>query len=279
MRNYETILRRLQIFGYVALAIFIIVGISSLTTLTIISEGYVGVKYRFGTIIAEGLTPGAHIKFPLIDGIEIIDITEQAKDYSESCYTKDIQTVENIALKVNYKYDLNKLSYLIRNVGIRNVESKIVKPQVESILKNEIGKYKGEELISNRTVIQQSVENQLRKNLDSYGINIVSINIKNIDFDDTFEKVISEKVAAEQQLLTAKTEAEKLKVASQGTADAKKIEADAEAYSIQVVNDAIKALDSDSYVRLQWINKWNGQLPTGIIDNTSILYDIGQGKK
>ena len=279
MKNFERTLMRLKIFGYIALTLFVIIGISSLMTLTIISEGYVGVKYRFGTIIAEGLTPGAHIKFPIVDRIEIIDITEQAKDYSESCYTKDIQTVENIALKVNYKYDSSKLSYLIRNVGIYNVENKIVKPQVESILKNEIGKYKGEELVSNRTTIQQSVENQLRQNLDSYGINIVSINIKNIDFDDAFEKVISEKVAAEQKLLTARTEAEKLKVASQGTADAKKIEADAEAYSIQVVNDAIKALDSDSYVRLQWINKWNGNLPTGIIDNASILYDVGQGKK
>ena len=246
---------------------------------TVIQEGNVGIKYRFGTIVSDALPSGLHITLPFIERIDVIDITEQAKDYQESCYTKDIQTVEAIAIKVNYQYDFAKLPYLIRNVGISNIENKIVKPQVESILKNEIGKYNGEELVSNRTVIQNSVEDQLRKNLISYGINIVSINIKNIDFDDAFEKVISEKVAAEQKLLTAKTEAEKLKVASQGNADAKKIEADAEAYSIKVVNDAIKALDSDAYVRLQWIQKWNGQLPTGVLDAGAVIYDLGNGHK
>lgn len=253
-----------------------VVVVVCLTSTKVINEGYVGVKYRLGSIVEEGMPAGFYFHAPFIERIESVDITEQSVEYYESCYTKDIQTVENVSVKINYQYNTQKLSNLVRNIGLANVESKIIKPQVESVLKNEIGKYKGEELVANRTVIQEHVEDIIRENVKNYGINVISLSIQNIDFDDAFESVIADKVASEQKLLTAKTEAEKAKVEAEGKAEAQKIAADAEAYAINVVNDAMKNMDSDAYVRLQWIEKWNGQMPTGVMSNGTVLYDLGQ---
>ena len=253
-----------------------VVMIVCLCSTKVITEGSVGIRYRLGSIVEEGMPAGFYFHAPFIERIETVDITEQSIEFAESCYTKDIQTVENVSVKINYQYNTQKLSTLIRNIGLDNIESKIIKPQVESVLKNEIGKYKGEELVANRTVVQENVEEIIRNNVKDYGINIISLSIQNIDFDDSFEAVIADKVASEQKLLTAKTEAEKVKVEAEGKAEAQKISADAEAYAINVVNEAMSAMDSDAYVRLQWIEKWDGKMPEGVMSNGTVLYGLGQ---
>ncbi|MBQ4464806.1 MAG: hypothetical protein II916_02430, partial [Oscillospiraceae bacterium] len=152
------------------------------------------------------------------------------------------------------------------------VESTLIVPNLNSILKNTIGKYKAEELIQNRSIAQELVEDELRGALDPYGVTITAVNLADIDFEDSFEQTIRDKVAAEQEALrvrnetAAKEEEGKQKViAAQAEADSKKLQADADAYAISVIQAELSK--SPEYIDLQKIEKWNGVFPTVMGEN------------
>lgn len=241
----------------------ILVAAASMTT---VQEGEIGVKYRFGTIVEDDLGAGLHFCAPFIEDIKRVDIREQIYEMNTTAYTKDTQTVEGLQVKLNYRYDQSELSDLIRNVGIGNVESKLVVPQLNSALKNAIGNYKAEELVQNRSSVQESVEEELRENLSEVGVVVTAFNIENIDFEDSFEEVIRQKVAAEQEALrvqnetVAKEEEAKQKViAAEAEAESQRIEAEAEAYAIDLIQQQLNA--SPEYIRLQMVEKWDGHWP------------------
>ena len=247
----------------VAVTLITTVGLSSCCT---VDEGEVGVKYRFGTIVDDSLTAGLHTKIPMIESIKKIDVREQVYETTTTAYTKDTQTVEGLQVKLNYRYDQSELSNLIRNIGINNVESKLVVPQLNSALKNAIGNYKAEELVQNRSAVQEIVEEELRASLAEVGVAVTAFNIENIDFEDSFEEVIRQKVAAEQEALRVQNEtvakqeeAKQAVIAAEAEAESKRVAAEAEAYAIELIQKQLDA--SPEYIRLQMVEKWNGSWP------------------
>ena len=247
----------------IVVILLLILGFSSTYT---ISEGYIGVKYRFGKIVADDLQPGLNFKLPLVETVSRVDIREQIYESSTSAYTRDTQTVENLQFKLNYYYDQSQLSNIIRNIGIGNVESKLVIPQLMSIVKNEIGQFRAEELIQNRTVVQENIEDKIGESLRQDGTIVTAFALENVDFEDGFEEAVRAKVVAEQDALkmqnkTKETEELALQTVIQAEAEAEsqKIEADAQAYNIQVIQEQLNA--SPQYLEYQKIQKWNGQFP------------------
>ena len=247
----------------IVVILLLILGFSSTYT---ISEGYIGVKYRFGKIVADDLQPGLNFKLPLVETVSRVDIREQIYESSTSAYTRDTQTVENLQFKLNYYYDQSQLSNIIRNIGIGNVESKLVIPQLMSIVKNEIGQFRAEELIQNRTVVQENIEDKIGESLRQDGIIVTAFALENVDFEDGFEEAVRAKVVAEQDALkmqnkTKETEelARQTVIQAEAEAESQKIEADAQAYNIQVIQEQLNA--SPQYLEYQKIQKWNGQFP------------------
>ena len=247
----------------IVVILLLILGFSSTYT---ISEGYIGVKYRFGKIVADDLQPGLNFKLPLVETVSRVDIREQIYESSTSAYTRDTQTVENLQFKLNYYYDQSQLSNIIRNIGIGNVESKLVIPQLMSIVKNEIGQFRAEELIQNRTVVQENIEDKIGESLQQNGIIVTAFALENVDFEDGFEEAVRAKVVAEQDALkmqnkTKETEelARQTVIQAEAEAESQKIEAEAQAYNIQVIQEQLNA--SPQYLEYQKIQKWNGQFP------------------
>ena len=241
---------------------------------TIINEGYIGVKYQFGKIVDDSLSAGLNFKIPFVQTIRQVDIREQMYQMDANAYTKDTQTVEGIQTKLNYVYDRAELSNIIRNIGINNVESKLLIPQMQSIVKNEIGQYKAEDLVQNRTVVQESIEEKLRSSLGQSGIIVVSFAIENLDFEDGFEEAIRAKVVAEQEALkmqnkTKETEelARQTVIAAQAEAESQKIKADAEAYAIEAIQKQLQ--QSPEYIELQRVQKWDGKYPQVMGDSVN----------
>ncbi len=262
--------------GKVVLAVVIIflVLMVVFNCFSIVNEGYIGVKYRFGQIVDDDLTAGLNIKIPFIENIEQIDIREQVYAVATDAYTSDTQTVQELNLKLNYSYDKTKLSSLIREVGITNVESKLLVQNVAKITKNEIGKVKAEELVQSRADVQQRIENELTPLLAEKGIIVQSFAIENLSFDDAFEQSIQAKVIAAQDALKMENktkekeeEAKQIVIAAQAEADSQKLAADAQAYSIQVVQQQLK--NSPDYVEYLKITNWNGVLPQVMSDGVN----------
>ncbi len=246
--------------------IVVLVAILAMSSFVTIPEGYVGLRYRWGKIVDVQSEAGLHFKLPFIENVVKVDAREQVFSITTTAYTKDSQTVEALELKVNYILNKAEIIELQRSVGISNAADKLILPQVNTILKNEIGQYRAEELIQNRNNIQEKIESNLRTQISSYGIEVMSLSIVNIDFDDSFEEAVRAKVVAEQEALKAQNktkeveeQAKQIVIEAQAQADSNRLIADAEAYAIDTIADALK--QNPDYIELEKIKKWDGALP------------------
>lgn len=260
----------------IALILILILAFSSFTT---INEGYIGVKYQFGKIVEADLTAGLNFKIPFVQEIKMVDTREQMYEMQTTAYTKDTQTVENLQIKLNYLYDKSQLENIIKNVGINNVETKLIIPQLQSVMKNEIGQFKAEDLVQNRTTVQENIEEKLRDSLGRSGIIVVSFAIENIDFEDGFEEAIRAKVIAEQEALKMQNKtkekeelARQTVIEAQAQADSEKIRADAEAYAIEAIQKQLQT--SPEYIELKKVERWDGKYPQVIGDTVNPFVDI-----
>lgn len=236
---------------------------------TVVNEGFIGVRYQFGKIVASDLTAGLNFHIPFIEEIVEVDTREQIYSVTTDAYTSDTQTVQSLALKLNYCYDGTKLPEIIRSIGISNVETKLLVPNVAKIAKNEIGRVKAEELVQTRSEVQNSIYDELKATLEPSGIIVTAFAIENLEFDDAFEQSIQAKVIAAQDALKMQNktaereeEAKQKVIAAQAEADSQKIKADAEAYAIKAVQEQLDK--SPNYIEYLKINNWNGVLPQAI---------------
>ncbi len=249
------------------IAVFVIIILFN--SFTVVNEGFIGVKYQFGKIVASDLTAGLNFHIPFIEEIQQVDTREQIYSVMTDAYTSDTQTVNELQLKVNYYYDGTKLSELIRTIGISNVESKLLVPNVAKITKDEIGKVQAEKLVQNRSDVQNAIYIEIKEALAPNGIIVTAFAIENLTFDDAFEQSIQAKVIAAQDALKMQNktaekeeEAKQLVIAAEAAAQSQKIKADAEAYAIQVVQEQIA--QSPDYIEYLMMTNWNGVLPQAI---------------
>ncbi|MBE6900989.1 MAG: prohibitin family protein [Ruminococcaceae bacterium] len=236
---------------------------------SVVNEGFIGVKYQFGKIVDSDLTAGLNFHIPFIETIEQVDTREQIYSVQTDAYTSDTQTVNTLILKVNYCYDSGKLSEIIRQIGISNVETKLLVPNVAKIAKDEIGKVQAEKLVQNRSDVQNAIYTSIKETLAPQGIIVTAFAIENLSFDDAFEQSIQAKVIAAQDALKMQNktaekeeEAKQKVIAAEADAEAQKLTAEAEAYAIQVVQEQIAK--SPEYIDYLKISNWNGVLPQAI---------------
>ena len=235
---------------------------------TVVNEGFVGVKYQFGKIVSSDLSAGLNFHIPFVE-IQEVDTREQIYSVQTDAYTSDTQTVDSLSLKLNYYYDGTKLSEIIRTIGVSNVETKLLVPNVAKIAKNEIGRVKAEDLVQTRSEVQNAIFEELKLTLEPSGIIVTAFAIENLSFDDAFEQSIQAKVIAAQDALKMQNktaereeEAKQKVIAAQAEADSQKIKAEAEAYAIEVVQEQLAK--SPTYIDYLKINNWNGVLPQAI---------------
>lgn len=267
--------------GKIAVIVIIVIALLVLlfNCFSIVNEGFIGVKYTFGKITQDNLSPGLNFCIPFVEEIRQVDTREQVYSVVDDAYTSDTQTVQQLQLKLNYRYDSAKLSDIIRNVGIDNVESKLLVQNVAKITKNEIGKVKAEELVQSRAEVQQTIQDVLAETLAPSGIVVVSFAIENLSFDEAFESSIQAKVIAAQDALKMENktkekeeEAKQVVIAAQAKADSTKLEADAEAYAIEAVQKQLE--NSPNYIDYLKITNWNGQLPQIIGDGVNPFVNL-----
>lgn len=250
----------------------VLIVLTLVLSLTVISEGTVGVKYRLGKVVDTSLDAGLHMHAPFIEKIKKVDITEQVYAMDVSAYTKDTQTVESLNIQVNYYYDKAELDTLVRSIGLKNIEPKLIMPNLTSTLKNEVGKYKAEELIANRSELEKEIQASLETFMNQYGVIISKVSIQDIEFKASFEQIVEEKVAAEQEALKVQNEtlkkeeeAKQLVIAAQAEAEATKVKAQAEAEANKLINSSLTPTLVDYYK----VQSWDGKFPEVMGNNVN----------
>jgi len=265
----------------IAVAIIVVAVIVLFNCFTMVREGYMGVKYRFGRIVGDNLSAGLNFHAPFAEEIKQIDTREQTYTFDGDAYTMDTQSVQQLRLKVNYRYIKVQLPALIRDIGIEFVEQKLLVPNVQKIAKDAIGKIKAEDLVQSRSKVQQDIMAELYETLLPSGVEVTSFAIENIAFDAAFEASIQAKVIAAQDALKMQNktlekneEAKQVVIAAQANADSALIEAEAQAKAIELIQAQIA--NSPLYIEYLKIINWNGVLPQVIGEGVNPFMVLGE---
>jgi regulator of protease activity HflC (stomatin/prohibitin superfamily) len=243
----------LGLFGIIALA-------NSFYT---VKSGERGIVFTFGKIDAV-VAEGPHFKVPFIQSLEKVDVRTLKAKAPCDAGTKDLQMVSS-EVAINYHLDPNKLKELYMKSGL-DVETKLIDPRIQEVVKAITAKYSAEQLMSQRESVKTSIVNNLTTELGKYYVIIEDVQITNFRFSDKFNAAIEAKQTAEQQALTAENDLRRIEV----EARQKIAMAEAEAKTIQIQANAIKAQGGAEYVMLKFCDKWNGVLPQTALGNGGI---------
>ena len=248
-----------------------------------IEQGERGVLLRFGKVV--GIEDsGLHFKIPFVDTVKKMVVRTIKWTMPTAVYSKDIQGAE-VKISLNFHLNPSSVESIYTNAGM-SYDEKLILPQLLSVSKDVFGKYNAVSIVQAREELSKEICRALEAKFAPMGIVIESVQLENIDFSDSYEKSVEERMKAEvevqkvkQNLEREKINADMLRAKAQGEADAKLAQATANAKSIELVGraeaEAIRAKSeamkaNPDYVRMLQAEKWDGRLPQSIVPSSSV---------
>ena len=256
---------------YVAMGLGgVLLSIGGVKSCQVVEPGERGVKVRLGEVQPEVFDEGLHFKWPFVEDIKTLDIKTHKLQHKTNVYTKDIQQAEAVCA-INYNLQPQSVNKLYQEVG-QDYETKIIMPIVEGTIKDIIGKWNAQDLIGNREKAVNEILTKLQQQLKNNYVSVTNFQLTNIDYSDTFEKAIEEKVTAEQNALKAKNKT----VQVEEEARQKIISAEAEAKSTAIRAEALT--QNKSLVEYEAVQKWDGKLPQYMMGNSVPFVNLNAKK-
>lgn len=247
--------------GVIAALVLIVVIILATTAFVSVPAGHTGVVLQFGAVSNTVLSEGLHIKIPFITQVVKIDNRVLKTEVNSTSASKDLQNVSS-TIALNYRVARASSASLYKNVGL-DFENVIVNPAIQECVKAVTAKYTAEELITQRQIVSEEMKDLLQEKISSYGLDIEIFNIISFEFSDEFNAAIEAKQTAQQNALKAEQDLARIKV----EAEQKVTRAQADAESYRLKNQEI----TKATLAIEWINKWDGKLPTVAGDSQMML--------
>jgi membrane protease subunit HflC len=205
------------------------------STLFIVDQRQLAVIYALGEIKEVIADPGLKWKLPPpFQNVVFLDKRIQTLDSPE---TRPIFTAEKKSLVIDWliKWRISEPRQFIRNNGVdlRNLESRL-SPVVQAAFNEEITKRDVRAVLSGeRDKIMQDVRSRLADEAKAFGIEIVDVRIKRVDFvSDITDSVYRRMESERKQVANA--------LRSQGAAEAEKIRADADRQREVIIAEAYR---------------------------------------
>jgi modulator of FtsH protease HflC len=217
----------------IASALIVLLLVAS--TLFVVDQRQVAVIYSLGEIKEVATEPGLKFKLPPpFQNVVFLDKRVQTLDSPE---TRPIFTAEKKSLVIDWlvKWRITEPRQFIRNNGVdfRNLETRL-SPVVQAAFNEEVTKRTVSNMLSGeREKVMNDVRARLADDAKSFGIEIVDVRIKRVDFvaditDSVYRRMESERKQVANELR------------SQGLAEAEKIKADAERQREVIIAEAYR---------------------------------------
>jgi regulator of protease activity HflC (stomatin/prohibitin superfamily) len=236
--------------------------ITGMCSINQIDAGKIGLVRTFGEITGQQ-DAGLNFKAPYQSVTEVngriqkkrIDMSGGDKGSAVSIETQPVYA----KLEINYQLQLDKAKELYTEVGA-GYYNRIIEPRVQQAVKAETVKYKTIEIAPKREEIREAVRAALDKQLDRYGIDVVGLTIRDLDFANTFMAAIEDKQAATEQ---AKAAQEKVAIVK-ADAEAARQQAKGEADALRIKGAALK--QNPKSLEQMAIEKLNPSVQLVVID-------------
>jgi len=211
----------------------------------IVSQGQTFVIERLGKY-SRVATAGLHVLVPFVESVRRkVDIMERPLEaMHQDAITNDNVVIE-VAVAVFFRVVApERMVYRIRDIDLA------VKTTVAGIVRSEIGETELDQVQSNRTELNMAIKEQLDGATRDWGIVITRAEVLDVTLNERTRDAMMQQLNAERKRRASVTEAEGTKRTIEITSDAtlyndrkraegRKIIADADAYAIQVVSNAI----------------------------------------
>lgn len=247
----------------VVVLLLVIVGTQFVKT---IPEGQVGVATLFGNVQPDGFTQGLHFPVNPLYRWTIFDARQKTHLESANVPSQD-QLQTRLDVSVQYRIDASMAPDILEQTG--NPESAVrvhLIPKLRSLLREQGKSVKRAEdlfIASTQETLQTALTDGLREFLAPYGIVVSAVLIRDITLPPFIVAAIEQKKEREQAVERERAELERVRTelqqevarakageeAAEAEAARKRILADATAYEITQINNAISS--NPAYIQLQ----------------------------
>jgi regulator of protease activity HflC (stomatin/prohibitin superfamily) len=236
-----------------------------------IDEGYRGIKTHWGSVEKVALNPGIYFYLPISSNIFEIDVREHKFQSKTPCFTRDTQNVE-VEFVVTYYPIQDKITDLYSQFGL-DWDAKVVNQIVLGSIKDTIGQYIADDIVSKRELAKNTAQEELRKALALRHVILTRLDFTNLDFDDQYEKAVEAKVTAIQRASEAKNRT--VQIEEEAKQKIKSAEADARA--MQIKSQALS--QNRGLVDFEAVQKWDGKLPEVMFGSSVPILNLENLKK
>jgi membrane protease subunit HflC len=220
--------------GFIVASVLIVLMLLS-STLFIVDQRKVAVVYALGEIKEVITEPGLKAKLPPpFQNVVFLDKRVQTLDSPE---TRPIFTAEKKSLVIDWlvKWRIVEPRQFIRNNGVdlRNLENRL-SPVVQAAFNEEVTRrtVRGV-LATEREKVMQDVRNRLTDEAKAFGIEIVDVRIKRVDFVADITDAVYRRMESERKQVANE-------LRSTGAAEGEKIRADADRQREVIVAEAYR---------------------------------------
>lgn len=250
---------------------------------SVVDSGEIGIKFHkwsaneqdYGGV--EGTCKGWVFYNPITTSVFTYPTFIQRKNYEAFNVNAKDASVFSMDPTIAYRINPEKACdiFVKYRKGIEDLENGYIRTCIYEAYRTCANQYTSDSLMSNRANFERDVRKRLESSLMDEGF-IVEEFTSQITPPQSLAQMINEKNAAVQSALKAENkvkeaEAEaKIRIAeAKGAAEAMQIKADAEAY----YNRTIAASLSPLIVQEDWIEKWNGTVPT-VMSGSNMMLDM-----
>jgi len=207
----------------------------------IIEAGETGVQSLFGRVRDNEFQSGFHLKNPFV---RIHKMNIRTQEYTMSIVREEGRKIGNdsiaaltkeglqvdLDITVLYHLKQDQAADVYKNLGL-NYEDIAIRPQIRSSIREIIAQYEAKDIYSEkRQEASNRILESIKLTVDSRGIEIEEVLLRNIQLPENLAKSIQEKLQAEQEaqryefvLQREEKEAERKRVEAAGQRDAQKI--------------------------------------------------------
>jgi len=241
------------------------------SSFTVISAGHTGVIVTLGEVNPVTLTEGWHFVNP-VSSVKDVNVQLQKTQLAgANASTKDLQVVHT-DIVVQYRLHADKVPHIYKEFGL-NVDDKVLAPAINEAFKSVTAHYTSEELVTKRQIVSDEIQTLLTAKVAPFNIDVSGISLVNFGFSAEYQKAIEQKVIATQQTAKAEQDLARIKV----EAASRIAQAEGEAKAIAIQASAIQSNGGANYVQLQWIEKWDGKLPSTVLNGSNgMMLNMGK---
>ncbi len=254
---------------------------------TMVDNSEVGIKFKKFSVTEQGelvATPVTGITFynPITTKVFTYPVYIQRVDYEPFTVTTKDAAVFTMDPVLAYQLNRDRATYVFNKYRkpLKDIQQGYMRTCIYDAYRITANTYSSDELMANRGKFEAEVRAMLDKSLGDEGF-IVSEFTSQITPPASLSAAIEAKNQAIQNALKASNQVAEAEANAQiaiakakGEAEAMKIKADAEAY----YNRTISASLSEMIVREDFIEKWNGVLPT-VQGGNGLIFDMSKFAK